>query len=71
MIRDRETKVKENGYWLSAIESAYYNGDKMLTSDEYVAMIKSISKEDVKNLAIKYLDGKEYIKTAFMPEVKK
>jgi zinc protease len=71
MIRDRETKVKENSYWLSAIESSYFNGEKMMTSAEYVALIRSITKDDVKNLAIKYLDGKEYIKTAFMPEVKK
>jgi zinc protease len=71
MIRERETKVKENGFWLTALESSYFNGDKMLTSEEFVSTIKSISKEDVKNLAIKYLEGKEYIQTAFMPEVKK
>ena len=70
MIRERETRVKENGYWLSALESTYFNGDKMMTSEEYVALIKSITKEEVKNLAIKYLEGKEYIRTAFMPEVK-
>jgi len=71
MIREREIRVKENSYWLSVLENAYFNEDKMMTSEEYVTLIKSITKEDVKNLAIKYLDGKEYIKTAFMPEVKK
>ncbi len=70
MIRERETRVKENGYWLSALESAYFNGDKMMTSEEYISLIKSITKDDVKNLSNKYLEGKEYIKTAFMPEVK-
>jgi zinc protease len=70
LIRERETNEKENNYWLGSLENSYMNGDKILTYDEYVKLVKSITKDDVKKLANKYMTGKEYIKAALMPEAK-
>ncbi len=70
IIRERETNTKDNGWWISALESSYYNGDKILTYDEFAALVKSIQRDDIKMLANKYFGAKEYIKAIFMPEEK-
>lgn len=67
LIRDRETKMKENGFWLSALQNHFLLGDNILTLEEYKAFINSISAADIKALADKYLNTASYVQVALTP----
>jgi zinc protease len=67
LIRDRETKMKENGLWLSVLQNHLLLGDNILTLDEYKASINSISGSDIKAIANKYLDTRDYVQVELTP----
>jgi zinc protease len=67
LIRDRETKMKENGFWLSVLQNHFLLGDNILTMDEYKNFINSITVADIKSIARKYLDTGKYVQVALTP----
>jgi zinc protease len=70
LIRERETRVKENGFWLSALQNHFLFGDKLLTLDEYKTFIDSYSVADIKAIADKYLNTSSYVQVALTPAPK-
>jgi zinc protease len=70
LIRDRETRLKENGFWLSVLQNHFLIGDKLLILDEYKALINSFSGADIKAVANKYLNTKSYVQVALTPAAK-
>jgi len=70
MIRERETRLKENNFWISALQSLYMNGDRLLTLDEYKTFVNSFTGKDIKKIAGKYLDTESYVKVALTPAPK-
>jgi zinc protease len=70
LIRERETRIKENGFWLSVLQNHFLSGDKLRTLDEYKEFINSCSASDVKAVAGKYLNTKSYVQVALTPEQK-
>ena len=70
LIRERESRMKENGYWLSAFQNHFLIGDKLLTFDEYKALINSYSGTDIRSVAKKYLNTKSYVQVALTPAAK-
>ncbi|MCX6261645.1 MAG: insulinase family protein, partial [Bacteroidia bacterium] len=70
MIRERETRLKENNFWVSALQSLYMNGDRLLTLDEYKTFVNSFTGKDIKKIAGKYLDTESYVKVALTPAPK-
>ena len=40
-IRERETQVKENGFWLNYLQNHFLQGDRMLTLDEFRNFVNS------------------------------
>jgi len=69
-INERETKVKENKFWLSYIKGRTFNGDKLLSFDEYKAIIKGVTKKDLQKAAKSYFNPKHYVKVVLKPEEK-
>jgi zinc protease len=67
LIRERETKMKDNSFWLSFLQNHFLAGDKLLTINEYEAFINSISGAEIKALANKYLDTHSYVQVALTP----
>jgi len=67
LIRERETRIRENGYWLSALQSHYLNGDRLLSLEEYKAIVNSVTVKDIRNVARKYLDTESYVEVALTP----
>jgi zinc protease len=67
MIRERETKIKENGFWLSALQNHYLLGDKLLTLDEFKTIVNSYTVADIKAVADKYLNTKSYVQVELTP----
>jgi zinc protease len=70
LIRERETRMKENSYWLSVLQNHFLIGDKLLTLDEYKSMINSFTGNDIKVIADKYLNTNSYVQVALTPAVK-
>ena len=68
MIRERETQIKENGFWLSYLQNHYINGSKMLSLEEYKALVNSITIKKIKAIANKYLDTENYVQVCLTPK---
>jgi zinc protease len=68
LIRERETQIKENGFWLSYLQNHYINGNKILSLDDYRNLVNSISVKMVKTVANKYLDTNNYVQVYLTPK---
>jgi len=69
--RDMETRVKENSWWMSTLTNHYFQGDKILSLEEYKNSVNAITSADIKAIANKYLNLKSYVEVALTPAVKK
>lgn len=67
LIRQRETRMKENRFWLAALQNHFMLGEELLTLEEYKAFINSITGADIKAVADKYLNTKDYVEVALTP----
>lgn len=67
-IKERETDVKENQFWLSYLKSRNQIKQSPLTFEEYKALVGSISKSDLQKLAKAYFKPNHYVRVVLMPE---
>jgi zinc protease len=67
LLRDRETRVKENAFWVSYLQNHYFYGDKLLTLKEYEDFVNSFTQKDIKAIADKYLNTKSYVEVVLNP----
>jgi zinc protease len=70
LIRERETQVKENNFWLSYLQNHYLYGNKILTLEEYKALVNSFTNKKIKAVANKYLNTSSYVEVALTPKEK-
>jgi zinc protease len=70
LIRERETRLKENGFWLSALQNHFLYGDKLLSLEDYKTFISSFSGAQIKAIANKYLNTDSYVQVSLTPSVK-
>jgi len=68
LIRERETAMKENSYWLQALLNTYRQGDKLMTLDEYKKLIQSVKKNDIRKVAQQYFNETNYVEGRLMPD---
>ena len=67
-LRSRETDLKENGFWVSALENiAKHNGD-FSDMNSYDELVESLSLETIQNAARKYLNDNNYVQVSLYPE---
>ncbi len=69
MIKERETKIQENSFWMGQIYGSYYykeNRDANIT--DYEAMVNSITTHDIKRIAKTYFDLGHYTVGTLKPE---
>jgi len=67
MIRERETQVKENSFWLSYLQNHYFYGNRILSLDEYKDFVNSFSIKKIRSIARRYLDTENYVRVALTP----
>ncbi|NLO03086.1 MAG: insulinase family protein [Bacteroidales bacterium] len=69
MLRERETAMKENSYWLNILSNTYYlkNGD-FSEFGTYNALLDKLTVKLVKKAFKKYFDFKNYISVALVPD---
>jgi zinc protease len=70
LVRDRETKYKENAFWLSLLQNHFLQGDKLISLDEYKTLVNSVTQADIKATAGKYLNTASYVQVALTPAPK-
>jgi zinc protease len=70
LIRERETRIKENGFWLNTLQNHFFNGDILLSLEDFKTLINSYSGSAIQVLANKYLDTKNYVQVALTPAPK-
>jgi zinc protease len=67
LIRERETAMKENSYWLQALMNMYRQGDKLTTLEEYKKLINSVKANDIRKVAQQYFSETNYVEGKLMP----
>jgi zinc protease len=70
LIRERETRLKENNFWISVLQNLYLNDDRLMTLEEFKTYINSFTGKDIKKVADKYLNTEIYVKVALTPSPK-
>jgi zinc protease len=68
LIKDYEKNIRQNGFWMGSLQDYYLNGEKIRSLEEYKAMVESVTVEDIRAIAQKYLTPAKYIKGVLMPK---
>jgi len=72
LLRERETNLRENKYWLSILSNTYFNSDADFSQfADYESIVNSFTAEDVKAAVGKWFDFKNYYGVALKPETAK
>lgn len=67
-IRERETGLKENGFWMGVLSSNYMNGENILDLLSYTDFVNNLKGDDFAKFANQYLKSENYAKFVLMPE---
>ncbi|MCR4829596.1 MAG: insulinase family protein [Bacteroidales bacterium] len=72
MIKNRETAMQNNGFWMNQIYGSYlYGENRGDVVKNYADYVNSISSKDIKEMAKKYFDLNHYTSCALKPETLK
>jgi zinc protease len=66
--RGHEVNLKENKFWLSSLQWAYYNNDDPMNILKYDELIEKVNSDYVQKAAQKYFDMKNYVEVKLFPE---
>ncbi|MCC7262957.1 MAG: insulinase family protein [Candidatus Latescibacteria bacterium] len=66
--RQREVDVKENNFWLEALESAYVHGTDPRQVLDYDTLVEGLTPASVQAAARQYLNQQNYVKVCLFPE---
>ena len=67
-IRENETNLKENRYWLGLLEKYLFNNLDLSEINEYTERISNLNAEKIQNAVNKYFNEKNYVKVILYPE---
>jgi len=68
MHRTRETNLKDNNFWVNALQSYTMNDDDISDIMKYDEMANKITAEDVQKAAKKYFNMDNYVEMVLVPE---
>ncbi|MFY9151552.1 MAG: insulinase family protein [Prolixibacteraceae bacterium] len=72
LLREHETNLRENKYWLSILSNTYYSGDEDFSHfGEFVSTVNSITVGEVQEAFKKWFDFGNYYGVALKPEAAK
>jgi len=66
-IRERETQLRSNGFWVGWLTSAYTFGDDPTLVLDPSKMVARMTSDNVKAAAKRYLDAKQYFEPILLP----
>jgi len=59
--------MKYKSFWLSALLSHYLYGTVLRTLEEYKSFVSSFTPKDIRKMAKRYLDTRNYVRVALLP----
>jgi zinc protease len=68
MIKDRQTSMEKNNFWLNYISGRLYLGEPLNTISTYEQTVNSITNEDIINFMKKYVKLKHVVRIDMYPE---
>ncbi|MCK5368553.1 MAG: insulinase family protein, partial [Cyclobacteriaceae bacterium] len=66
--RQMEVKIKENGYWMGALKYSFQYGYDPKEIVNYQKRIDAVTREELQQIAKKYLNFKNYVYLRLLPE---
>ena len=67
-LKMREENLEENNYWLSALDHNEYHKENILINENYEAIVKGLTAEDIKKASAKYLKGANNVEIIMKPK---
>ena len=67
-IRQHETDLKQNGWWVGQLAAYAQNGESPRTLRGYPDRVRALTPEMVRDAARRWLDKGRYVKVSLMPE---
>jgi zinc protease len=67
-LRDRETSLRQNGFWLAILQSYLHNGWDLSEILAYPDDVKHLDAAAIQAAARQYLDSKNYVQVSLFPE---
>ena len=72
LLRERETNLRENKYWLSILSNTWINSNGDFSGfNDYDSIVNAFTTDDLKAAAAKWFDFKNYFGVALKPEAAK
>ena len=69
LLRERETAIRENGFWMSILSNTYYiKGGDFSEYGNYNNLVKNLSVDSTKKAFNEWLDFENYVSVALKPE---
>jgi len=68
MHRTRETQLKDNNFWLQALQTYTMNDDNISDILKYDETVNKVTAEDIQNACKKYFDMDNYVEVVLRPE---
>jgi zinc protease len=70
LTRERETNLKENGFWISVLQSYYLYGLDPRRILEYEQFVRDLNAEILHEALQRYLDTDRYVQVTLYPEIR-
>ncbi len=67
-LREMETNLKENSFWLQALDEAYFLHEDPAALPDYKEKVKQLSSKELQKVADKYFNMNQYAKIILYPE---
>ena len=68
MIINRGTARQNNGFWMGQIQGSYMYNENRDDIDQYDALVKSVTAKDIKKMAKKFINLKNFVVVNLKPE---
>jgi zinc protease len=68
LVRERETNIKKNNYWLRKLEASSFDGDDINQTLKFEENLKAVTIDDIKLLSQKCFTKDHYVRVVLMPE---
>jgi zinc protease len=70
LIRERETDMEKNEFWVSKIESVYYDNADPATIMNFRDRVNAVTAKDLREETVHYLKADHYLRVCLVPAPK-
>jgi len=68
LLKDREQARQHNNFWLNSLYTLYYSGIDTASEENYEALLKAMTSEDIKQFANQFFNKANLIDVVFVPK---